>query len=115
MPKIEHYEFGRIVVDGREYDRDVIIFPDKVRSNWWRREGHGLCLRDLEEVIDYNPEALVIGTGYYGFMRVPKDVIRTLRERGIEVYIAKTKEACRIYNELTEKGKRAVAALHLTC
>jgi hypothetical protein len=27
MARIEHYEFGRIVVDGREERRDLIILP----------------------------------------------------------------------------------------
>ncbi|RLF20081.1 MAG: hypothetical protein DRZ82_03505 [Thermoprotei archaeon] len=115
MPRVEHYEFGKIVINGKIFNRDVIIFPDRIIDNWWRKEGHSLCMDDIRDVLTYNPEILVIGTGYYGLMRVPEDVIKSLRERGIEVHVAKTKEACRIFNELIEKGKRVVAALHLTC
>jgi len=41
---IEHYSFGRIVIDGKEYTKDLIIYPDKIRANWWRKEGHKLRL-----------------------------------------------------------------------
>jgi len=34
---IESYDFGRIVVDGRKFGRDVIIFADRIDGNWWRR------------------------------------------------------------------------------
>ncbi|RLF20698.1 MAG: hypothetical protein DRN15_10760 [Thermoprotei archaeon] len=115
MPRVEAYEFGEIVIDGRRYRRDVIIFPEKIRDNWWRKEGHSLCLDDLKEVLEYNPEVLVIGTGYYGFMRVPDEVRRYLEQRGIEVHIAETRRACEVFNELINKGRRVVAALHLTC
>jgi hypothetical protein len=33
-PKIDSYEFGRIVIDGREYRADVIILPERVVADW---------------------------------------------------------------------------------
>ena len=39
MARIEHYEFGRIVVDGHEERRDLIILSHRVVRNWWWREG----------------------------------------------------------------------------
>jgi hypothetical protein len=43
MARIDHYEFGRIVVDGREVTNDLIILPGRVVRNWWRQEGHAWC------------------------------------------------------------------------
>ena len=40
MATVESYSFARIVVDGTQYTRDLILFPDRVEDNWWRREGH---------------------------------------------------------------------------
>ena len=71
MARIEHYEFGRIVVDGGEERRDLIILPDRVVRNWWRQDGHALVLEDLDQVLDDLPEHLVIGTGAYGQLRPP--------------------------------------------
>jgi hypothetical protein len=50
MARIDHYEFGRIVVDGREDTRDLIILPDRVVRNRWRQEGHALVVDDFDEV-----------------------------------------------------------------
>jgi hypothetical protein len=58
---IESYRFGEITVDGKKYRRDVIIFPDHVRDDWWREEGHRLKLVDIEDVIAFQPEILVVG------------------------------------------------------
>ena len=35
---IESYDFGRIVIDGRKFASDVIIFLDRVDGNWWRKD-----------------------------------------------------------------------------
>src|SRR4029450_7389838 len=62
MPRIEGYHFGRLVVDGEEQPRDVIVLPERILTNWWRTDGHRLVLADLEDVIDELPKRLVRGT-----------------------------------------------------
>lgn len=111
---IDDYSFGRLTVDGREYRSDVIVLPERVLDSWWRREGHNLCLEDLEEALACRPEVLVIGQGHSGLMKVPPAVTEELRRRGIEVLIAPTQRAVLEYNRACG-GKRTVAALHLTC
>lgn len=113
--KIEKYEFGEIFINGKKYTRDLIISPDKIKENWWRKEGHSLCIEDLKEVIDYKPEILIIGTGYSGVMEVQRDLIKEIERNGIKVIVKKTKEAIEIFNEYIEKNKKVVFALHLTC
>jgi hypothetical protein len=114
---IDMYEFGVIVVDGRKYTRDLIILPTKVMEGWWRREGHNLTLEDLKELLDLDAslEVLVIGTGYSGMMNVPEDVEESLKERGIEVIVEPTRNACQTFNTLLGEGRRVAAAIHLTC
>ncbi len=111
---IDAYSFGSITVDGRRYTSDVIIYPERVDSSWWRKEGHNLCMEDLGEVLRYQPEVLVIGQGKPGLMAVRADLIERLNQRGIEVHAAPTAKAVKLYNRLSP-GKKAVAALHLTC
>ncbi len=111
---IENYRFGRITIDGRDYTGDVIVYPDRVDDEWWREEGHSLCMADLEDILDIGPDVLVIGTGANGLMAVPEDVRRELRARGIEPRPAPTAEACDLYNELAGEST-VIAALHLTC
>ena len=113
--EIEAYKFGYIRINGVEYDRDVIIFPDRVSAGWWRKEGHRLSTDDLTEVLEYGPEVLVVGTGAHGVMKVPQAVAEKLEARGIEVRVTKTGEAVEAFNELIAAGRRTVAVLHLTC
>ncbi len=113
--KIEDYSFGRIKISGKVYTSDVIVFPDRVLSNWWRIEGHKLHIKDLDEVIKYKPEILVIGTGAYGAMKVPNDVIEELNRLGIKTEVYVTEKAVKKFNEYISGGKRVSAALHLTC
>ncbi len=49
--KIEHYSFGTITIDGKSYTSDVIIYPERVDSSWWRKQGHSLHIVDLKDVI----------------------------------------------------------------
>jgi len=111
---IESYDFGQIVIDGRKFSSDVIIFQDRVDGNWWRKEGHVLDVDDVKSIIDAKPEVLVVGTGHSGLMRINAKTEERLRACGIELMAAKTEKACRIYNELS-KSRRVIAALHLTC
>jgi hypothetical protein len=113
MARIEHYEFGRIVVDGGEERRDLIILPDRVVRNWWRQDGHTLVLEDLDQVLDDLPEHLVIGTGAYGQLRPDQHTLRQLEARGLTVESLPTDQAVRRYGEL--EPARTAAALHLTC
>lgn len=111
---IDSYEFGRIVIGDREYTQDVIIYPDRVRAEWWRREGHYLHEEDLAEILEHPPEVLIIGQGFSGFMEVPETLVSRLESLGIRVHVSNTRDAVATYNQLnTIKG--VVAALHLTC
>jgi hypothetical protein len=113
MARLEGYRFGRITVDGKEHTRDLIVLPDRVVSDWWRREGHSLAMEDLDEVLDELPERLVLGVGAHGRLRPDAAVIAELERRGMEVECLPTDAAVRRYGELDER--RTAVALHLTC
>ncbi len=112
---VDEYSFGRIIVAGKEYTSDVIIYPDRVDSSWWRTEGHLLIPEDLSDVLFDHPATLVIGTGYFGRMEVPAETLENIRNQGIRVLVARTKEAVEDFNRLQQQSSNVVAALHLTC
>lgn len=113
MARLENYSFGRLTVDGAEETRDVIVLPERVVRNWWRREGHALVLDDLEAVLDELPARLIVGTGAQSQMTPDPGALAQLRERGIEVEVLPTDEAVRRYERLDPA--ETAAALHLTC
>jgi hypothetical protein len=112
---IDSYEFGKVVIDGKEYTSDVIVWPDGVDDSWWREEGHSLCRKDMKPVLDKMPSVLVIGTGMNGRMKVPADLIPWLSDHCSEVHVEETSRACEIYNHAEKQGHHVVGALHLTC
>lgn len=112
--RIDSYQFGEIVIDGKTYRSDLLVFPDRVIDSWWRKKGHLLQFEDLTPVLEANPEVLVVGTGYFGIMAVPPGLKQQISGAGIEVCDARTKQAVCIFNSLVGQ-KRVIAALHLTC
>ena len=112
--RIGSYEFGRVIVNGKTFDQDLIIFPSKVRSGWCRKKGHELCLDDIKEVIEEKPEVLVVGTGDSGLVKILDEVKERLKKERVELIAKRTGEACDVYNRLSSQ-KKVVAALHLTC
>ncbi len=111
---INSYDFGQIVIDGVSYKNDLLIWPGKIKADWWRQDSHLLRVSDVSEVLAAHPEVLVVGMGQPGNMQVDLELAAVLKEKGIDLVAVPTREACRIINSLAGKRKLA-AALHLTC
>ncbi len=109
---IDNYEFGKITIDGTNYENDVRIFPDEVKD-WWRKEGHNLCMEDMEEVLEAEPGLIIIGKGHDGVMQVPDDVVKEIESKGIKIIVKNTTDAVEEYNKSDKET--TVACLHLTC
>lgn len=110
---IESYDFGRMEINGKLYQKDLIILPDKIIDNWWREEGHLLKIPDLFEIFQIKFEVLIIGTGAYGFMKISEDLIQKLNDMKIDYHVLETPKAVEKFNEI--KNKIKVGAFHLTC
>ncbi|MCD6283859.1 hypothetical protein J7J12_01230 [bacterium] len=118
---INLYQFGKIIINNKEYFNDVIIYPDidsgniKVLSPFWRREGHYLDMSDVpDEILSIKIDVVVVGTGYSGLMKVSEKFKNYFKNKGVEVVIENSKKAWKIYNKL-EKDKKVMAIFHLTC
>jgi len=111
---IDSYQFGLVVVSGKKYTSDVIIFPDRVKDNWEGETRHQLCLKDVAEVMTENPEVLVVGTGASGLMKVLPEVKQGIEAQGVKLIAEATDKACHTYNRICH-FLRAVAILHITC
>jgi hypothetical protein len=115
MSTIESYSFGRMVIDGRQYSKDVIIFPDgRILSPWWRRQGHVLTAGDLEELLQEAPEIIICGTGALGVMRPAPDLREYFQTQDIEFLAEKSSKAVEIFNQMAGTRKTG-GCFHLTC
>jgi hypothetical protein len=111
--KIDSYSFGKIVIDGKAYHSDVIIYPDRVKADWYRVKGHEVNPSDIDEIIEAKPDLLIIGTGAYGLVKVSQKTKELLHKNDIELIAKPTKEACEEYTR--RKNEKVIAGLHLTC
>ncbi len=113
MAVLKEYRFGRVLVDGEEHTKDVIVLPHRVVGRWWRRDGHALVLDDLRDVLDELPERLIVGIGTDGRMRPDPETVRELERRGVTVEALVTDRAVERFGQLDPAT--TAAALHLTC
>jgi len=108
--------FGTIVVDGEEYESDVVIEEGRVRR---RRKGPSKRYRgqfghtplSADEEIPWSAPRLVVGTGAQGRLPLTPELLEEAHARGVTVIALPTSEAC----ELLRSADDANAVLHVTC
>jgi hypothetical protein len=113
--RIEPGGFGRVLIDGVTYSKDVLILKEGVKENWWRKDGHSLVEEDLPQVFENPPAVFVMGCGYHGVLKVPAETRSAFQAAGIDLRECKTPEACALLSRLLEEGEDVAGGLHLTC
>ena len=114
---LSYSDFGQIQVNHETYRHDVILNNGEVEARQKKkskplRARFGHTPLGPEENIPWDCKELVIGTGYYGRLPVTKEVVQEAEEKGVDLRIMKTAEACE-YLSGGMKGTNAV--LHVTC
>jgi len=111
---IESYEFGKMVINGEKYTTDLILYPDRIDSTWWRKSGHELRLEDVKGVVKEKPDTIIVGTGFNAVLKVLPETEDYILSKGIKLIVEDTKKAVKNYNELSPKEK-VIGLFHLTC
>ena len=113
--RIEAYSFGWMIIDGKRYTSDLLIYPDgRVEDTWYRKRGHDLLIDDISDLIQAGPEIILAGTGASGLMKPEKDFEKRLDQKGICFISLPSMEAMERYNHLSLE-KSVGACFHLTC
>jgi len=120
--EIVNYGFGHVTIDGKDYDKDLVIRSDGSvvrRKKKLSRGGAGhtpLSNREMKEYLGGEaPSKFIVGTGKYGALPVKDGVRRITEKRGIELICEKTEMAIDTYLDLLSRGERVAALFHLTC
>ena len=112
---IDSYAFGKIVIDGRLYTSDLIIYPDgRIVDGWWRQRGHLVTEADIKGLIASGADVIVVGTGSSGMLKPARDLEKSLKKKGIQTVTAPSRTAMNHFNELSGL-KKVGACFHLTC
>jgi len=113
---IDDYSFGKMVINNVKYNKDLIILPDSIKYNWWRKESHNLTINDIRDVLEsYTPDEFVVGTGKFGLMKIDRDLQNYLKEKKINLHAMPTAKAGKVFNQLYKDGSKVIGAFHLTC
>ena len=114
-PLIESFGFGSLVIKGKTYTSDLIVYPDgRITDSWRRKSGHCLSTEDICELIVSAPETIVVGTGINGLMKPDRYLNNLLHQKGIRLIAEKNERAVEHYNRLSPT-QRVGACFHLTC
>lgn len=112
MPKIDSSYFGSMIIDGKKFDRDLQIFPSGEIKE--RERTHTVSKREISDLLMHEPEAIIIGTGNSGLMKVEPDGIVAAQLEGVEIISKPTAQAVQEFNKLS-RGKKVAAVFHVTC
>ena len=119
-PLVTHLSWGRLQVEGWDGQfKDAKLFPGGAREWDWSETGTshdpGIQPADVEEFLDRGVTVVVLSKGFQERLQVCRETLRKLEERKVPVYVERTGEAVRLYNELRKENEKVGALVHSTC
>lgn len=119
-PLVTQLSWGRLEVEGRDGQfKDAKLFPGGAREWDWSETSTshepGIQPADVEELLDRGATVVVLSRGFEERLRVRRETLRKLEEKKVPVYVERTGEAVRLYNELSKKNEKVGALVHSTC
>ena len=118
-PRIVQASWGAMVIEGIGSGKDFKLWPGGGREWDWSETGThhvpGIQSIDVRELLDHGSEAVVLSRGMQLRLQTCRETLSLLEERGVEVHVAETSEAVRIYNDLAAAGAAVGGLFHSTC
>jgi hypothetical protein len=118
VARIDELIFGSIVVEGKKYRRDVLIFADgtvkKRKGGFLMFGSHEIKKRELEELSQSQPEIIIVGTGTDGAAHIAPEAESWAKGKNLSLLVQPSYDAVARINELVEQ-KKIAALIHITC
>ncbi len=108
--RIDAYQNGLISVNGVAHTSSLIISPGKVITDWPPSAFVDLATQHIEQIIQLNPEIIILGTGQQLYFPAP-ELIERIFEFEIGFEVMDTGAACRCYNLLVSEKRNVAAGL----
>jgi uncharacterized protein len=108
--RIDAYQHGLITVNGVAHTSSLIISPGKVIGGWPPSTFTDLATQHIEQIIQLNPEIIILGTGQQLYFPAP-ELIERIFELDIGFEVMDTGAACRCYNLLVSEKRNVAAGL----
>ena len=119
MAKIDELTFGSIIIEGKKYRRDVLIFTDgtvkKRKGGFLIYGSHKIKRQELEELSQDQPEIIIVGTGTNGAANIAPEAESWAKGKNLSLLVHPSCDAVAKLNELVEQKKKVAALIHITC
>jgi len=119
MAKVNDSRFCSIVIDNKKYSRDILVFPDgrvePRQGGLWMFSSHAIRRKELERLLEGEPEVVIIGTGTSNKARLSAEAENWAKERKLKLTVLPSYEAIARLNELADQGRKVAAMIHITC
>ena len=109
---ITAYDKNCISINGKTFSKSLIVTTRQLQENWDIAAIESLQSNHINQVLSFNPELIIIGTGN-SLVFPAIEVYSAIIKRGIGVDFMDTGAACRTYNILMSEGRDVVAGLIL--
>ncbi len=111
--KIISYSDNSFKTKDRVVNSNIIISKDRLIENWLEEGYSCFAMQHLEQVISWQPEIIILGTGKT-LIFPDAEITALLNSKNIGFEVMDTGAACRSYNLLIDEGRNAVACLFLS-
>ncbi len=117
---IDDTSFGEVTIEGKTYDHDIVIFPNKIirRKKWITKEKHGtshmFTKNEMEKYLDQTDRSIkkvIVGTGQYGKLGLLPETKSYLQEKDIDFDEKKTEDL--VGKNIDQDSTLLI--LHVTC
>ena len=112
---ITDFSFGKIVVNEKTDSDDIKVVRGRVIADWWRKRGHRVDVEDIADILESEPDTVVIGKGSPGLMKTSNHLRESLVTNNIVLIEKKTSKAIEVFNKLFQEGRKVDAGFHITC
>ncbi len=109
---ITSYESDNVSINGKKFAQSLIISTRLLNENWKIDSIESLQTNHIDQILKFEPELIVIGTGNRLVFPTVETYAAIIRQ-GIGVDFMDTGAACRTYNILMSEGRNVVAGLIL--
>ena len=103
---------GALLINNDKHETSLALTAEEVLGAWGDTAIDDLTESHFEEVLDTNPEIVLLGTGSANVF-APRDLIFAFARRGVGLEVMDTAAAARTFNVLANEGRKVAAVLYL--
>lgn len=107
---VKKYQPGSVRINDIELTKSCFLNQKQLEDNWLCNHISELSEAHLDQIMEFYPEVIILGTGESQTFPDPK-LFSYCAQKGIGLEVMNNAAACRTYNVLTTEEREVVLAL----